>query len=59
MPLGEMPIMDSPFKRVAIDLIGPINPTSDRGNRYILKLVDYMGPDTQKQSLYLGLKQSG
>ena len=39
--LGEMPIIDSPFDPVAIDLIGPINPTSDRGNRYILTLVDY------------------
>ena len=41
VPLGEMPIIDSPFQQVAIDLIGPINPTSDRGNRYILTLVDY------------------
>jgi len=41
IPLGEMPIIDSPFKRVAIDLIGPIAPVSDRGNRYILTLVDY------------------
>ena len=41
IPLGEMPIIDAPFKRVAIDLIGPIVPVSDRGNRYILTLVDY------------------
>ena len=26
IPLGEMPIIDAPFKRVAMDLIGPIAP---------------------------------
>ena len=40
-PLGKMPLMDSPFKRVAVDLIGPIAPVTDRGNRYILTMVDY------------------
>ncbi|GFN97912.1 Pol polyprotein [Plakobranchus ocellatus] len=28
-------------KRVAIDLVGPINPTSEAGHRFILTLVDY------------------
>ncbi|XP_071486350.1 uncharacterized protein [Diadema antillarum] len=41
VPLGEMPLIDTPFKRVAIDLIGPIDPITERGNRYILTLVDY------------------
>ncbi|KAH3717167.1 hypothetical protein DPMN_059947 [Dreissena polymorpha] len=41
VPLGEMPLIDTPFKRVAVDLIGPITPVSDRGNRYILTVVDY------------------
>ena len=41
VPLGEMPIMDAPFQRVAIDLIGPLNPVSNKGNRYILMVVDY------------------
>ena len=36
-----MPIMDVPFHRVAVDLIGPITPVSDNGNRYILTVVDY------------------
>jgi hypothetical protein len=36
-----MPLIDTPFKRVAVDLIGPITPVSDRGNRYILTVVDY------------------
>ena len=41
VPLGEMPIMDAPFQRVAIDLIGPLSPVSNKGNRYILTVVDY------------------
>ena len=41
VPLGKMPLIDMPFKRVAIDLIGPITPASDKGHRYILTLVDY------------------
>ena len=40
-PLGEMPLIDTPFRRVAVDLIGPIAPMTERGNRYILTLVDY------------------
>ena len=41
VPLGEMPIMDVPFHRVAVDLIGPITPVSENGNRYILTIVDF------------------
>ena len=41
VPLGEMPIMDTPFDRVAVDIIGPIYPVSDNRNRYILTIVDY------------------
>jgi len=41
VPLGNMPLIDEPFKRVAVDLIGPLQPVSDRGNRFILTLVDY------------------
>ena len=41
VPLEKMPIIDVPFKRVAVDLVGPIYPASDKGNRYILTLVDY------------------
>ena len=39
--LGDMPLIDQSFKRVAIDLVGPIAPASDKGHRYILTLVDY------------------
>ena len=40
-PLGDMPLIDQPFKREAIDLVGPVEPASDKGHRYILTLVDY------------------
>ena len=41
VPLEMMPLIDTPFKRVAVDLIGPIYPPSEQGHRYILTLVDY------------------
>ncbi|GFO34139.1 Zinc finger protein [Plakobranchus ocellatus] len=41
VPLEKVPLIDTPFKRVAIDLIGPINPPSEAGHRFILTLVDY------------------
>ena len=36
-----MPLIGVPFDRVAMDLIGPIEPASENGNRYILTLIDY------------------
>ena len=36
-----MPIIDVPFKRVAVDLVGPFHLLSEKGHRYILTLVDY------------------
>ena len=39
--LTKVPIIQTPFTRVAIDLIGPMFPSTDRGHRYILTLVDY------------------
>ena len=41
VPLGRMPLIDTPFKRIAMDLVGPIHPASDRGHRYILTVMDY------------------
>jgi hypothetical protein len=41
VPLGEMPLIETAFKRIAIDLVGPISPVSERGFRYILTIVDY------------------
>jgi len=31
--LEKMPLIDKPFKRVAIDLVGPISPLSEEGHR--------------------------
>ena len=41
VPLMKMPLIDTPFKRVAVDIVGPIHPMTDRHNRYILTMVDY------------------
>jgi hypothetical protein len=41
VPPGSMPIIDVPFQRVAIDLIGPMQPASVRVNRFALTVVDY------------------
>ena len=35
VPLGKMPIIDTPFDRVAVDLVGPIFPPTERGSKYI------------------------
>lgn len=40
-PLQPLPIIDSPFERVAVDLVGPIEPRASDGSRYILTLVDF------------------
>jgi len=34
-------LIDTPFKCVAVDLIGPMFPVTDCGSRYILTYVDY------------------
>ena len=41
VPLGDMPLIDMPFRKVAVDLVGSISPPSEKGHRYILTLVDY------------------
>ena len=41
VPLEKMPLIGEPFRRVAVDIIGPILPASEDGNRYILTMVDY------------------
>ncbi|XP_063959750.1 uncharacterized protein LOC135155081 [Lytechinus pictus] len=41
VPLGKMPVIDIPFLRVAIDIVGPIHPMTTKKNRYILTIVDY------------------
>ncbi|KAL3847604.1 hypothetical protein ACJMK2_018507 [Sinanodonta woodiana] len=39
--VGKMSLINTPFKRVAVDIVGPILHITDRKNRYILTLVDY------------------
>ena len=41
VPLGKLPLIDTPFKRVAVDIAGPIDPRSERKSRYILTMIDY------------------
>ena len=41
VPLGSMPLIDTPFKRVAVDIVRPIVPPSEAGHWYILTLVNY------------------
>ncbi|XP_070385441.1 uncharacterized protein [Dermacentor albipictus] len=40
-PLVRVPVIQTPFQRVAVDIVGPLNPKSAQGNRYILTMVDY------------------
>ena len=39
-PLIPLAIVDEPFKRIAMDIVGPL-PRSRSGNRYILVICDY------------------
>ena len=41
VPLGKLPFIDTPFKRVAVDIVGPFEPRSDTKSQYILTMVDY------------------
>ena len=41
IPLGAVPIVSEPFAKVGVDLIGPIIPRSQDGNKYVLVVVDY------------------
>ena len=51
VPLQQMPVIETPFKRVAVDLIGPIHLPSKEGHIYVLTLVDYATryPEAQPQ----------
>lgn len=39
-PFEKTPVIDVPFSRICIDLVGPVTPVSQAGNRYILVAVD-------------------
>ena len=38
--LVPLPIIDVPFERIAMDIVGPL-PRSRKGNKYILVVCDY------------------
>ena len=61
VPLGSMPLIDTPFKRVAVDTIRPIAPPSEAGHRYILTLVDYATryPEEASRMEFLGHEVGG
>ena len=41
VPLGQLPLIDTPFKSVAVDNVRPIEPRSNNRSRYILTMMDY------------------
>ncbi|GFN85207.1 gypsy retrotransposon integrase-like protein 1 [Plakobranchus ocellatus] len=41
IPVEKVSLVDEPFKRVAIDMEGPISPSCEAGRRFIQTLVDY------------------
>ena len=41
VPLGKSSTVNVMFKKVAIDIVGPIEPMSDTKKRYILVVIDY------------------
>ena len=41
VPLQKIPLINQPFKRVSVDLVGSISPPNENGHQYILTLVDY------------------
>jgi transposase InsO family protein len=38
-PLGHLPIVNVPGRMISVDIVGPIEPRSSRGNRYILTII--------------------
>ena len=40
-PLVPLPVIEEPFSRVAIDIVGEIRPASSSGHKYILTVVDH------------------
>lgn len=41
VPMGKMPVIDTAFRRVAVDIVGPILPMSETKKQYILVMIDY------------------
>ena len=36
-----MPIIETPFSRISMDIVGPLNPASSAGHKYILTVIDW------------------
>ena len=51
VPLGKLPLIDTPFKRVSVQLVGPIELRSDKKSRYILTMIDYTTRDPEAVAL--------
>ncbi|GFS26064.1 Gypsy retrotransposon integrase-like protein 1 [Elysia marginata] len=41
VPLEKVPLIDTLFKRMVMNIVGPITPPSEAGHRIILTLIDY------------------
>ena len=41
VPLIPLPVVGVPFERVGINIVGPLDPKTALGNRFILVLVDH------------------
>jgi transposase InsO family protein len=39
--LVKMPIIDVPFSRVSMDIVGPLTPATQEGHKYILTVIDW------------------
>ena len=41
VPLEKLPLIDTPFKRITVDIVGLIEPRSEKRNLYILTMIDF------------------
>jgi len=39
-PLHSIPLVSEPFCQIAIDIVGPLPPCKDSGNRFIITVLD-------------------
>ena len=39
--LANVPVISEPYSRVAIDIVSPVSPCSDRSHKYIFTMTDY------------------
>ena len=51
VPYGKLSLIDTPIKRVAVDIVGPIEPHSEDRNHYILTMKDYAPKKTEAVAL--------